>query len=250
MKKSLLLSLCSLLLINVATASSDGINWSYDGATGPEHWGKLAAEFSQCSQGKNQSPININTTDVIDADQSDVILNYSMLRADKIINNGHTVQVVMRSGGVIKVDGQDFELKQFHFHTPSENTVNNRHFPMEAHFVHQNKAGDIAVLAMMFTPGKADKTVAALWESLPMKKGQSAKLSSTVLKAIESETKIKKYYRFNGSLTTPPCSEGVRWIVMETPMTVSEEQVKSLQKALKHANNRPVQPLNARLVTN
>lgn len=121
---------------------------------------------------------------------------------------------------------------------------------MEAHFVHQNKAGEFAVVAMMFKPGKADKTVAALWESLPMKKGDSAKLSASALKAIESTSKLSKYYRFNGSFTTPPCTEGVRWIVSETPMTVSEEQVKALQAALKHPNNRPVQDLNARLITN
>lgn len=249
MKKNLLLPLCLLLFANISTASS-GVEWSYTGATGPEQWGKLAAEYSQCGQGKNQSPINIDPPTVMDAEQTDISLNYSLLMADKIINNGHSIQVDMRSGGSVEIDGKTFELKQFHFHTPSENTVNGRHFPMEAHFVHQSKKGELAVLAMMFIPGNADKTVAGLWESLPMEKGESAKLSSSVLKAIESDAKVKKYYRFNGSLTTPPCTEGVRWIVLETPMTVSEEQVKLLQKALKHPNNRPVQGLNARLVTN
>ncbi|MCK5725639.1 MAG: carbonic anhydrase family protein [Thiotrichaceae bacterium] len=250
MKKGLLLSLCSILAMNVALADTSGKEWSYSGANGPEHWGKLAAEFSQCGAGKNQSPVNIDPPKVMDANQEDIALNYTMLMGDVIKNTGHTIQVDMRSGGSMMVDGKSFKLKQFHFHTPSENTVFKRHFPMEAHFVHQNEAGELAVMAMMFKPGKADKTVAKLWESLPMKKGDSAKLSSNALKAIESESKLSKYYRFNGSLTTPPCTEGVRWIMLETPMTVSEEQIKALQGALKHPNNRPVQDLNARIITN
>lgn len=223
-------------------------DWSYEGDTGPEHWAKLESKNVLCSGGKNQSPVNIDTQRTVDIKQEPIKLNYSMLVAERIKNTGHSIQVDMRSGGVISLDGKDFELKQFHFHTPSENRVNGKSFPMEAHFVHQNDTGELAVLAMMFVPGKADQTLIKLWEKMPYKVGDSARLSASALKNIESDSHFSNYYRFNGSLTTPPCSEGVRWIVMQTPMTVSEEQVKALQKALKNPNNRPVQALNARLI--
>jgi carbonic anhydrase len=222
-------------------------HWSYKGETGPEKWGELSEEFVTCSIGKNQSPIDINEG-LLDIEVPPVTFNYSMLIPEKIHNNGHTVQVDMRSGGSIKVDGDEFTLKQFHFHTPSENTVLGKNFPLEAHFVHANKEGELAVVAMMFIPGAPDRTLDALWSKMPYNAGDSSKLSGGVLKNIEMDKSTTNYYRFNGSLTTPPCTEGVRWLVMKTPMSVSKEQVEMLQKALKQPNNRPTQPINARLI--
>ncbi|MEE9352540.1 MAG: carbonic anhydrase family protein [Thiotrichaceae bacterium] len=250
MKKSFhtLVSACALIAITSVYAEKPAAQWSYEGQTGPEHWGELSPEHSTCSSGKNQSPIDIDSKATIDFKQDPIALNYSMLVAEQIRNTGHSIQVDMRSGGSIKLDGMDFELKQFHFHTPSENTVNGKHFPLEAHFVHQNKAGELAVVAMMAVPGKADAALTTLWENMPMKAGEAVRLSAKALKAIESDSKFSNYYRFNGSLTTPPCTEGVRWVIMQTPITVSEEQVKKLQAALHHPNNRPVQKLNARQI--
>ena len=241
----LLVSSTSLLL---AETDHKTPHWSYNGETGAEHWGDLSPTFSTCKTGKNQSPININS-DVVEADLAAIQFKYTMLTADKIVNTGHSIQVNMWSGGSITVDNQVFALKQFHFHTPSENTINGKHAPLEAHFVHLNKAGDIAVVAMLFEPGASDRTLAALIQSLPTESGQSNKLASNALKNMEGEFKSSDYFRFNGSLTTPPCTEGVRWIVMRKPMSISDSQLLAFQKALKQPNNRPVQPLNARIVT-
>ena len=222
-------------------------HWTYRGVTGAEHWGDLSPKFSTCKTGKNQSPINIDT-DALDADLAPIKFKYNMLTADNIANTGHSIQVKMWSGGSITVDNQVFDLKQFHFHTPSENTINGKHAPLAAHFVHQNKAGDIAVVAMLFEPGASDRTLDTLIQFMPMNAGQTNKLNSKALKNMEGEFKSTEYFRFNGSFTTPPCTEGVRWIVMRKPMSISDRQLLAFQKALKTPNSRPVQPLNARIV--
>lgn len=223
-------------------------SWSYDGQTGPDHWGELKPEYSSCAKGLNQTPIDIASEQVIDGMLPQIPLDYATLKPAKIKNTGHSIQVDIDSGGSLVVDDQDFALKQFHFHSPSENTINGESFPIEAHFVHQNSNGDLAVLAVLFSTGAADKTLTALWDQMPAEAGQSAELGDDALSAISTKNTIENYYRFNGSLTTPPCSEGVRWIVRKTPLTASAEQIETLKTALKHANNRPLQPLNARLV--
>ena len=223
-----------------------GPHWGYEGAEGAANWGKLSPDFSVCQTGSNQSPINIEGA--VDANLPAVDFNYNMLSAADIINNGHTVQVNMWSGGEITVDGDKFALKQFHFHTPSENTINGKSFPLEVHFVHLNSKNEIAVVAVMFEPGEDDELLTALWKNIPLKSGEKHKVDPKALKSLEFEASVKNYYRFNGSLTTPPCSEGVRWIVMKSPRHVSQTQVLKFQEALTSANNRPVQPLNARVV--
>lgn len=221
-------------------------HWGYEGAEGAEHWGKLSADFATCETGHNQSPINIEGA--VDANLASIKFKYNMLSAGDIINNGHTVQVNMWSGGEITLDSEKFVLKQFHFHTPSENTISGKSFPLEAHFVHLNKDNQIAVVAVMFEPGEDDELIAALWKKIPLKAGDSHKLDPKALKSLEFEADVKSYYRFNGSLTTPPCSEGVRWIVMKARRHVSQAQVLKFQEALPSANNRPVQVLNARVI--
>ena len=217
--------------------------WSYKNVEG---WAKLSADFTACGAGKNQSPINIEGA--VDANLPAIKFNYNMLTANEIINNGHTVQVNMWSGGEITLDGEKFKLKQFNFHTPSEHMINGKKFPLEAHFVHLNSSGQIVVVAVMFEPGKDDALVEALWKNIPLKAGGSHKLDAKALNSLEFEADVKNYYRYNGSLTTPPCTEGVRWIVMKSPRHVSQAQVLRLQEALSVANNRPVQKLNARVV--
>ena len=222
-------------------------HWGYaTGAGAPENWGKLSPKFSACETGSNQSPIDLK--DIVDADLPAIKFNYNMLSPADITNNGHTVQVNLWSGGEITLDGDKFTLKQFHFHTPSENTINGKNFPLEAHLVHLNKKNEIAVVAILFEPGKDDELLTALWKNIPLKAGESHKLDAKALKAMEFESELTSYYRFNGSLTTPPCTEGVRWIVMKNTRHVSEAQVLTFQKALTHSNNRPVQPVNARII--
>lgn len=256
MKKTLIATLL-LLSSSVAFAEAghsptakkdDAAHWAYTGSNGPEHWGDLSPAFSACKAGKNQSPINIDS-DALDAELPAIKFKYNMLTPAKIINTGHSIQIDMWSGGEITVDTKVFKLKQFHFHTPSENTINGKHAPLEAHFVHLNDAGEIAVVAMLFEPGAEDRTLTALVKSMPFETGKEVKLDSKALENMEGEFKTEEYFRFNGSLTTPPCTEGVRWIVMKKPMSISNSQLETFQKALKHPNARPVQPLNARTVS-
>lgn len=232
---------------NDSTHAKDAPHWTYTGSEGPEFWGDLSENFTTCKIGSNQSPIDIKGS-LLDANLPPIPFKYSMLTPSTIVNNGHTVQVNMWSGGEITVDGIKFKLKQFHFHTPSENKINGQNFPLEAHFVHLSDKNEIAVVAIVFAPGTDDPTLKNLWTNLPMNAGDSVKLDSNSLKPLEFDDKLVNYYRFNGSLTTPPCTEGVRWIVMKQPFHVSKAQVEKLQKALKQANNRPVQPLNARVI--
>ncbi len=194
--------------------------------------------------GKNQSPINITTS--LDAKLDAIAPSYTTA-SNAIVNNGHTIQVNVDGGSTLTVDGMTFELKQFHFHTPSENHIEGKSFPLEAHFVHLDKEGNIAVLALMFEEGEENKALAKVWEKMPKEAHEkSALVLSDISKALLPEN--KEYYRFNGSLTTPPCSEGVRWLVLKTPVSISKAQVEAFAHTMHHPNNRPIQATNARLI--
>ena len=227
-------------------AHATTVHWGYEGAGAPENWGKLSPKFSICAAGRNQSPIDIKNT--VDADLPPINFKYNMLSPADIINDGHTVQVNLWSGGEITLDGEQFTLKQFNFHTPSENTIDGKKFPLEMQLVHLNKKNEIAIVSILFEPGKDDDLLTTLWKNIPLKAGESHKLDAKALKTMEFESKLNSYYRFNGSLTTPPCTEGVRWIVMKNTRHVSQAQVLAFQKALTHSNNRPVQAMNARVI--
>lgn len=220
--------------------------WSYQGATGPSHWGDLSDENITCKQGKNQSPINITRT--FDARLPSIKFDYSILNSENIVNTGHSIQVNIRSGGLIKLDGKDFLLKQFHFHSPSENMVDSQSYPLEAHFVHVSKDNELAVVALLYKPGPADAALDVLINNMPMNAGDTKRLGAKDIELFERSKKVKDYVRYNGSLTTPPCTEGVRWIIVQKNPTLSRNQLRAFQSALKHPNNRPLQPVNARIV--
>lgn len=227
-------------------AQKEAAKWSYEGATGPSHWGDLSAEYSTCKQGKNQSPIDISVLNKTNS--APIKFDYGLLVAEDIINNGHTIQVNVRSGGSIKLDDKEFFLKQFHFHSPSENMVNSSLYPLEAHFVHVSEDNELAVVALLYQPGQPNIALQAIIKNFPLKAGESKRLGAKDMQGFERTHDIKNYVRFNGSLTTPPCTEGVRWIVMRSMPSMSRQQLNMFQKELKHPNNRPVQPLNARIV--
>lgn len=219
-----------------------GIHWGYQGEVGPAAWTKLKQEFASCA-GKNQSPINVAGT--IDAQLKPVAFNYKA-GGTEVVNNGHTIQVNYEPGNGISMDGTQFELKQFHFHSPSENQINGKSFPLEGHLVHADKDGNLAVVAVMFDLGAANPAVGAAWGQMPKAEGKAAlpaKVSASSLLPADRD-----YFRYNGSLTTPPCSEGVRWVVMKKPMTISKEQLEAFKTTLGFDNNRPVQAVNARPV--
>ena len=232
-----------LLLLSGSAISATGPHWEYSGEAGPENWAKLSPEYSACA-GKNQSPINL--TGFIDANLKPIAFNYKGNSAE-ILNNGHTIQVNALAGSSITVDGIQFDLKQFHFHAPSENLINGKSYPLEAHLVHADKDGNLAVVAVMMSAGKANKALGKAWQQMPKKEGEKLALSEKV-SALDLLPKSRGYYRFNGSLTTPPCSEGVRWLVMKQAQSASKEQIAAFTQVMHHPNNRPVQAVSARTI--
>lgn len=232
-----------LLLLSSAAISASGPHWEYTGEAGAENWAKLSPDFAACA-GKNQSPINL--AGFIEAQLKPISFAYKA-GATEILNNGHTVQVNAAAGSSITLDGVQFELKQFHFHAPSENLIKGKSYPLEAHLVHADKDGNLAVLAVMFNAGKANQALEKAWAQMPKNAGDKLSLSEKI-SPTEILPKNRDYYRFNGSLTTPPCSEGVRWLVMKHPVSASEAQIEAFVHVMHHPNNRPVQSVNARPV--
>jgi carbonic anhydrase len=228
----------------LASAPALAQEWSYEGRSSPDNWDRLDPKFALCGVGKNQSPIDLDG--MIKAELPPLRLTYAA-GAREIVNNGHTVQVNYAPGSTIAVDGREFELKQFHFHSPSENKIGGKAFPLEAHLVHSDTSGNLAVVAVMFSAGAANAFLAKLWDRMPAGKGAKSELAAG-LNVMTLLPASKEYYRFNGSLTTPPCSEGVRWLVMSSPVTASTGQVEQFSKVIGHPNNRPLQAVNARPV--
>ncbi|MGF1683535.1 carbonic anhydrase [Photobacterium minamisatsumaniensis] len=219
---------------------SHATEWSYTGERGAEHWGDT---FATCGEGVNQTPIDVNKA--IKAELVPLHIDYQG-SVKEIINNGHTIQANITGENTLTVDNEEFALKQFHFHTPSENYINGKQYPLEAHFVHANQQGQLAVIAVMFNTGpRANDQLNMLLEAIP-KKDTATQLTSTFNPA-ELLPRDREYYRFNGSLTTPPCSEGVRWFMMKDHQSGSEKQVGSLHGVMGD-NARPLQPLNARVI--
>ncbi len=234
-----------LLTASAAFAGDHGTHWGYTGHTGPEHWGDISEKFHICSTGMNQSPINIIAS--VDADLQAIGFGYQSAPTE-ILNNGHTVQVNVAEGSTMTIDGHTYTLKQYHFHTPSENHIGGKEFPLEAHFVHADAEGNLAVVGVMFEEGAENSELAKLWAHMPMEAGEHHALTSTPEAVTGLLPANREYYRFNGSLTTPPCSEGVKWMVMKTPLSISKAQVEKFSHAVHGHNNRPVQPVNARVV--
>jgi carbonic anhydrase len=226
-----------------ASHNGKAVHWTYSGEEGPNHWGELSPDYAACD-GKNQSPINL--TGFIEADLKPIDFTYHA-GGKEIVNNGHTVQINYKAGSRIVVDGTPFELKQFHFHAPSENEIDGQSYPMEAHLVHASKEGHLAVIGVMFVEGAENKTLAQAWSHVPEKADSHHALLVPVAAAGLLPAK-REYYRFNGSLTTPPCSEGVRWLVMKEPITASKKQIEAFAHLMHHPNNRPIQPTYARPV--
>jgi carbonic anhydrase len=242
MKALMKLVLAPLGMLAVQTAQAQ--HWGYTGAAGPEHWSELESDYAMCGLGRNQSPIDL--AGFLEADLKPLAFSYRAGAVD-IVNNGHSVQISYAPGSMLSVDGHVFELKQFHFHAPSENRINGKSFPLEVHLVHEDQDGNLAVVAALYEDGAADPLLSKLWDAVPAEEGAKAALPAglNVMGLLPSD---RDYYRYNGSLTTPPCSEGVWWLVMKQQKTVSPEQVQRFANVLGFSNNRPIQPVNARVV--
>ena len=236
--------LTTLSMVSVSARAGEGQEWGYQGEEGPENWGNLAQEFDICRRGRNQSPIDL----VADshADLPELVFEYTNPGRLREVNTGHTLMEEVNPGNFLKVHNERFELKQFHFHSPSEHLVAGRSYPMEIHLVHQNQDGDFAVIALLFQEGAHNKVMDEL-PSFRAKRGEDPYLDEP-LDYNELFPNRRDYFYYNGSLTTPPCTEGVAWAILQEPVIASPEQIQHFHDIVGFDNNRPVQPVNARVV--
>ncbi|WP_019450140.1 carbonic anhydrase family protein [Cupriavidus sp. BIS7] len=226
-----------------AGAAEHHASWSYSGHTGPEHWGDLAPDFAVCKNGKSQSPFDIQGAKP--EQLAPIDFRYQRGTA-KIVNNGHSIEVRPATGNSAAMPAGDYQLVQFHFHAPSEYTIDGKQYPLAAHLVHRNEKGQLAVVGVLFEIGAANKALAPVFSSLPKHKAAPATLRGKLDVAGLLPTE-RSYYSFAGSLTTPPCSEGVQWYVLKQPVTVSHAQLEAFRK-LYPMNARPIQPAHGREV--
>jgi carbonic anhydrase len=219
-------------------------HWSYEGKEGPKHWSELDPAFVSCKMGHHQSPIDI---------RHPVLANLPKLKFDyknvplSIIDNGHTIMVNYAPGSTLTVGNNTYTLKQFHFHHPSEEHVNGKSFDMVAHLVHADSDGHFAVVAILFRVGASNPLLETLWKNIPPMKDKTVEISMVSVNAEELLPSQQGYYTYSGSLTTPPCTEGVTWYVLKSTSTLSDEQLATIMKLYPH-DNRPTQKLNHREV--
>jgi len=240
-----LLVVTGAILASPALHAASEHHWSYSGDTGPAQWAALESDYSACGIGKLQSPIDIRDSTAKKGPLPAIAFDYKPSPL-KIVDNGHTIQVDYAPGSFITVQGKGYELVQFHFHKPSEEKINGKSADMVAHLVHKNADGNLAVVAVLLKTGQANKLVETLWKNLPPEKERETAVEGVQVNAADLlPAKKAGYYTFTGSLTTPPCSEGVTWFVLKTPTSISNSEVARFAQ-LYPMNARPTQPLNGR----
>jgi carbonic anhydrase len=257
-----LIAACSATEDPQASASSgDGhrpVHWSYQDDGGPGRWAELSPAYAACAAGRNQSPIDLFSVaegQIVDGGMG---LRYGAVelavrrttQVGDLLDNGHTIQVDEAGGSHIELNDLALDLVQFHFHSPSEHRVRGQSFPMEIHFVHSSADGALAVMGVFVTQGEAHPELAKVVANLPDVDDETVRPPgvSIDIAAFLPLTQDSARYRYSGSLTTPPCTEGVRWVVSPNPIEASAEQIEAIRSRMP-VNNRPVQPLNGRLIT-
>ena len=238
--------MCAALVLGLgaARAAENAIHWTYEGEEGPAHWGDVSPEYAVCSSGTMQSPVDLAGAGASGA--LAISLNYEPVPLT-IFNNGHTIQLNAEGGGTFGENGVDYDLVQIHFHAPSEHVIAGEHFPLEAHFVHRSEGGALSVMGVFIAEGTGNPELAKLLQHLPESAGSPMTFSDTMVDLDGLLPASHALYRYMGSLTTPPCSEGVHWHVLSVPVTASAEQIARLSDVL-HMNARPIQPLGSRLL--
>jgi carbonic anhydrase len=231
-------------LAHAAAAQGEGAHWAYGGHGGPAEWGALSPEFATCKIGKNQSPIDIRGAKA--ADLPPIKFDYKPSPL-KVIDNGHTIQVNYAQGSSIDVGGTRYELVQFHFHKPSEEKIDGKSHAMVAHLVHKSADGKLAVVAVLLDAGGASALIDSIWKNLPKEKEKEALVQNVTVDATDLLPKSRGYYTFQGSLTTPPCSEEVTWMVLKTPVKIAGSEIAAFGK-IYPMNARPTQALNGRAI--
>lgn len=251
------IKLCLILAIVLTTvlgsfsgnATASEIPWTYQAATGPEHWAELDEAFALCRSGKHQSPTNLTAGATADLANPD--FHYEPVPLN-LLNNGHTVKVPYAPGSYVVIDGERYNLLQFHFHSPSEHTIDNQPWDAELHLVHQSEAGKLAVVAILLQQSEPSQSLISssaynnINNNLPTNAGDKIRTGTTINAQDLLPTKTTSY-RYTGSLTTPPCSESVTWLVLNEPVTLNQQHITRYAQLLAH-NNRPLQPLNERTV--
>lgn len=220
-----------------------GTHWSYEGDSGPANWSKINVDWAKCGNGNRQSPIDIRDGMKVELEQISFDYHPSSFN---VVDNGHTVQVGVSGGNYITVQNRMFELQQFHFHRPSEERINGKAFEMVVHLVHRDAEGRQAVLALLLERGVPQATIQTVWNNLPLEKFETMH-PSILLDPAEMLPARRDYYTYMGSMTEPPCSEGVLWLVMKQPVQASPAQM-ALFSRLYPLNARPIQPGNGRII--
>jgi carbonic anhydrase len=217
-------------------STKGSLHWSYSGVAGPQAWGGLRPEFSLCGKGERQSPIDLREGFAVDLEP--IVFRY---RAGdfSVIDNGHTVQANVAPGNYIELGGRRYELLQFHFHRPSEERIDGRQFEMSVHLVHKDPEGRLAVVAVLLGKGAAQPVVQTVWNNLPLERHQDVR-ARVQLDPSDLLPTDRRYYTYMGSLTTPPCTEGVQWVVLRTPVSATPEQIEIFSR-LYPMNARPLQ---------
>jgi len=254
----LLLVFCGSGLVKEAEAAQktaqhaeSQIHWGYESHNGPSTWGKLNHDWRMCLKGNQQSPIDLSGAKRQNFDGMELGFPTAHLKiihqthVVDAIDNGHTIQINYDGGETFKIGNESYALRQYHFHSPSEHTVNGRRYPMEMHLVHLSKDKNIAVIGVFVAEGRHNEAFHKIWSNLPKKKGQEVHHENIQVDIDRLLPQNRVTYRYSGSLTTPPCSEKVRWFVYAEPIEMSREQIEAGRKIF-DGNNRPIQPLNNR----
>ena len=231
----------------VSSVHKEKLHWSYQGETGPEHWAEFEKD-SDCG-GNYQSPINIINTDAeVDNTLKGLDTHYATnTKIHEVVSNGHSIQYNFESGNYLNYKGDRYNLKQIHFHEASEHTIDGIRYPMVIHMVHVSNKNQFVVLAVMVKEGENSAPFKFLENYLPLVKGQTKPINAS-FDLNKILPKDKGYFNYVGSLTTPPCTEGVNWFVFKSPITISSGQVKELQKIMPLNNYRNEQALNGRII--
>lgn len=222
--------------------ASEDVHWAYEGEAGPEHWGELSPDFALCSDGTEQTPIDISS--MTPDNPSGIAFQYLPSKLN-IGNNGHTIQIDYDKGSSIMMDGVQYDLLQFHFHAQSEHAIDGAHSDMEVHFVHKSADGKLAVVGALIHSGTENAAYAPIMSNLPAEEQAATAVPGVNIDADDLLPADHSYWNYHGSLTTPPCSEGVNWLLMNHPLEMSAAQIAAYTEIYSN-NSRPLQAFNDR----
>jgi carbonic anhydrase len=248
------ISLCTAAVVFALSAGAEGTHWGYGEDDGPAAWSKLSAEYALCAAGEAQSPIDLRVEEAskpaeavsFDYQPSSLKIARNTYVAEAL-NNGHTIQIDVGEDSDLVIGKSRYRLLQYHFHAPSEHAVEGKRFPMEAHLVHRSASGDLAVVGILIVEGKANRAFERIWKHLPAEHGERVHHENIEVNVAHVLPEDHHWYRYEGSLTTPPCSEGVSWFVIADPIELSQEQIAAFT-SLYAGNARPLQARHKRVV--